>query len=86
SDILMFCRSEERIRQAHAALRRGALAGVIPAARLRESYRRIAAVRRRYIGGRRRTRYSPGVLARAREVFASLAPQPAAGVDPTARD
>jgi beta-N-acetylhexosaminidase len=86
SDILMFCRSEERIRQAHAALRRAALEGEIPAARFRESYRRIAAVRRRYLDGRRRARYAPGVLARSRQVFAALAPAPVIAADPTARD
>ena len=86
SDVLMFCRSEDRIRQAHAALRRAVLDGEIPATRLRASFRRIAAARRRCLGARRRARYAPGVLARAREVFASLAPAPAAGIDPTARD
>lgn len=86
SDILMFCRSEDRIRQAHQALRRAAIAGVLSAARLRESYRRIAAVRRRYLGGRRRARFAPGVLAQARAVFASLASGSPAGTDPTARD
>lgn len=86
SDVLMFCRTEERIRQAHAELRRAALEGEIPAARLRASYRRIAAARRRSLGARRRARYTPGVLKRAREVFASLTPAQAAGFDPTARD
>ena len=86
SDGLMFCRSEERIRQAAVALRKAAESGEIPAARLRASLRRIQSVKRRWLHGRRRARYAPGVLAEARRAFAGLVPSHAAGFDPTARD
>jgi beta-N-acetylhexosaminidase len=88
ADGLMFCRSEERIRQAAAALRRVIASGDLPAARWRGSLRRIQAVKRRCLHSRRRARYSAGALARARAVFASLTPAAAApaGADPTARD
>ena len=86
ADVLMFCRSEDRIRHAAMALRAAAAGGLIPAARLRESLRRVHAARRRWLHGRRRGRYSAGGLARARLVFESLTPMTTAGHDPTARD
>jgi beta-N-acetylhexosaminidase len=86
SDGLMFCRSADRIRTAAEALERAVRDGSIRTEALRESLRRIHAVKRRYLLGRRRSRYSKGILARARAILASLAPGQASGVDPTARD
>jgi beta-N-acetylhexosaminidase len=86
ADGLMFCRSEERIRQAAIALRKAAENGEIPAARLRASLRRIQSLKRRWLHERRRARYAAGVLAEARQAFAGLDPARAAGFDPTARD
>jgi beta-N-acetylhexosaminidase len=86
ADGLMFCRSEDRIRQAAAALRKAADSGELPAARLRASLRRIQSVKRRWLNGRRRARYAASVLAEARRAFAALEPSRAAGSDPTARD
>jgi beta-N-acetylhexosaminidase len=85
-DVMLFCRSEDRIREAARALKAAVLGGAIAAPRLRASLRRIQAARRRWLQGRRRGRYSPGTLARVRLVFESLAPAAAAGHDPTARD
>jgi beta-N-acetylhexosaminidase len=86
ADGLMFCRSEERIRQASEALRTAAERGDLPTARLRSSLRRVQALKRRFIDARRRPRFSAGVLNRARALFVSLAPAARAGFDPTARD
>jgi beta-N-acetylhexosaminidase len=85
SDGLMFCRSEERIRQASRALAQGVESGAITPARLRESLRRIVAHKRRWLTGRRRARFVAGTLQRAREMFAGLAPRESSGADPTAR-
>jgi beta-N-acetylhexosaminidase len=85
SDGLMFCRSEERIRQAVAALEQALRSGAVSAARIRESLRRIVAHKRRWLTGRRRPRFEATALQRARDLFAGLAPGEPAGVDPTAR-
>lgn len=86
NDGLMFCRSADRIQTAAEALERAVRDGSIPTEVLRESLRRIHATKRRYLLGRRRARYSKGILATARALMASLAPASASGVDPTARD
>jgi beta-N-acetylhexosaminidase len=86
SDGLMFCRSADRIKAAAEALERGVHDGAIPKEALRESLRRIHAVKRRYLQGRRRARYSKRILVGARALLASLAPASASGADPTARD
>lgn len=85
ADALMFCRSEERIREAHRALARAAESGDLPRERLREALRRIHAVKRRYLVDRRRGRYSAGSLARSRALFEALGPTALSGADPTAR-
>jgi beta-N-acetylhexosaminidase len=86
ADVMMFCRSEQSIRQAAASLRAAIAGGAITPARMRASLRRIRAARRRWLHGRRRGRYSGGAMARARLIFESLAPAATAGHDPTARD
>ena len=84
SDGLMFCKSEERIREAAATLLEAARDGRIPPARLRGSLRRIAAIKRRALG-RRRGRFAAGGIARAKSLLADLGPAPVFGPDPTAR-
>jgi beta-N-acetylhexosaminidase len=85
SDGLMFSRSEERIREAFEGLCRAAADGTLPAGRLRAPVRRILALKQAYLAGRRRPRYSPGALARARLLMESLGGAAEAGPDPTAR-
>jgi beta-N-acetylhexosaminidase len=85
SDGLMFCRSEERIRQAARALAQAAESGTLTRPRLRESLRRVLGHKRRWLTSRRRPRFETGSLERAREMFAALAPREPAGADPTAR-
>ncbi|HZN02423.1 MAG TPA: glycoside hydrolase family 3 N-terminal domain-containing protein [Candidatus Polarisedimenticolia bacterium] len=85
SDGLMFCKSEDRIRDAAATLLVAARDGRIPADRLRGSLRRIAALKRRALVARRRLRFTAGSLARAKAVLADLGPAPVFGPDPTAR-
>jgi beta-N-acetylhexosaminidase len=85
SDGLMFCRSAERIAEAHEGLARDLTDGRIDAARLNASLRRIRALKERLLR-RRRTRFSRGSLARARLVLETLHGPAAAGADPTARE
>ncbi|HEX9427964.1 MAG TPA: glycoside hydrolase family 3 N-terminal domain-containing protein [Candidatus Polarisedimenticolia bacterium] len=85
SDGLMFCRSEEKILTAWEGLIRSLESGAIPAARWRQSQRRILALKRRALLSRRRSRYSRGTLARARLLIESLEGPSAGGFDPTAR-
>jgi beta-N-acetylhexosaminidase len=84
-DGLMFSRSEARIREARDGLLRALEAGGAESARLLASLRRILALKEAFLAGRRRPRYSPGVIARARLHMESLGPPGDAGPDPTAR-
>ena len=84
-DGLMFSRSEERIREAREGLLRALAEGGIEAARLEVSLRRILALKQAHLARRRRPRYSPGTIARARLLMESLGPAGDAGPDPTAR-
>ena len=87
SDGLMFCRSEDRIRQASAALVAAVQAGEISPARLRASLRRVLALKQRPVVRRRRVRLTAAGLARARGQFATLlAGTSTTGPDPTARE
>jgi beta-N-acetylhexosaminidase len=85
SDGLMFCRSEEKIRAAHAMLQEAARDGRIPPERLRASLRRIAALKRRAFGSRRRLRFSAAGMTRAKTLLAGLEPIQVYGADPTHR-
>lgn len=85
NDGLMFCHSEERIRGAARALVDAFRARRLPAARLDTSVRRILALKRRRLTGRRRPRFDPEALERCRSTIAALGMPAASGPDPTAR-
>ena len=85
SDGLMFCRSRERIEEAHAALTQAIESGLITPSRARVSLVRMLSLKKRYPGRIGRRRYSEASLARARRSLASLGPASAEGFDPTAR-
>lgn len=85
SDGLMFCRSRDRIEEAHAALTRVFERGRIRLPQARASLVRMLSLKRRTIGSRRRHRYSEESLARARRALAALGPAGPEGFDPTAR-
>ncbi|HEU4402126.1 MAG TPA: glycoside hydrolase family 3 N-terminal domain-containing protein [Candidatus Polarisedimenticolia bacterium] len=85
SDGLMFCRSEERIREAHAGMLQALGEGEIPAARIGRSLRRVLALKDRYLVRRRRMRYSLGSVARSRLLLEALGSPSGVGPDPTAR-
>src|SRR5262249_33056366 len=84
NDGLMFCGSREKILEAYegglAALR----AGKVDERRIRQSLRRILALKKRFLK-RRRVRFSEQTLERARRALAPLATGGASGFDPTAR-
>ena len=84
-DGLMFCRSEERIREAHAALQRVSETDSSTRVRLLSSWRRIRGTKSRFLIRRRRARYSPGSVARSRLLLETLEAPSASGIDPTAR-
>jgi beta-N-acetylhexosaminidase len=87
SDGLMFCKSEDRIRQASETLVAAVQAGKITPARLRASLRRVLALKKRSMVRRRHPRLTAAGLTRARTLFAGLlAGTTTAGPDPTARD
>jgi beta-N-acetylhexosaminidase len=85
NDGLMFCRSEERIREAHRALVEAFRARWLPAGRLEASVRRILGLKHRRLAGRRRARFMPEGIRRCRAAIAALGMTGAAGADPTAR-
>lgn len=84
-DGLMFCRSEERILEAHAGLVEAIGAGAVQAARLGASLRRILTLKERHLVRRRRSRYSAGSVSRSRLLLESLGGPAGLGPDPTAR-
>ena len=84
SDGLLFCRSEARILEARDGLMRAFASGRLTRGRLAGSLRRILALKRRFLVGRRRGRLSTPALDRARRAFAALGPG-TEGFDPTAR-
>jgi beta-N-acetylhexosaminidase len=85
NDGLMFCRSEERIREAHGALVDAFRARWLPAGRLQASLRRILGLKRRRLAGRRRVPFTPGGIRRCCAALEALGMTGAAGADPTAR-
>jgi len=85
SDGLMFCRTEERILQAHDGLVRALESGEVGAPRLALSLRRILSLKERHLVRRRRTPYSAGSVVRSRLLLESLGGLAGPGPDPTAR-
>jgi beta-N-acetylhexosaminidase len=85
NDGLMFCRSEERIREAFRAVVEAFRARWLKPARLDASLRRILALKRRHLAARRRARLTTRGLDRCRAAVAALGMGGAAGPDPTAR-
>ena len=84
-DGLMFCQSEEHITAALETLIEGLHLGELDAGEARQRLRRIARVKERFLQRVRRPRYSAASVARARAMFASMAPAAHTGFDPTAR-
>lgn len=88
-DGLMFCRTRERIREAHARLRQAAASRELDPRRLEASLRRIEALKRRHLGGRPagsgRADALERAMVRARAAIAALGMDEARGLDPTAR-
>jgi beta-N-acetylhexosaminidase len=84
-DGLMFCRSADRIREAHAGLVQALTDRRLPRARLGSAVNRILMLKRRHPGGERRPAFSAATLERTRVLMARLAPAPLEGPDPTAR-
>ncbi len=85
NDGLMFCGSEEKIREAYegvlAAVRRGEVDGE----HMTLSLKRMASLKARHIARRHAARYSNRVLERSRRSLAALGPGELRGFDPTAR-
>jgi len=84
-DGLMFCRSADRIVEAHEGLLRAFASRRLSRGRLDASIARILELKRRFLIVRRRPRFSTATLVRARRTMARLSPDAAAGPDPTAR-
>jgi len=85
NDGLMFCGSEEKIREAYEGILAALLRGEIDAKRLGRSVRRIAALKAVRLMKRRASRDPAGVLERSRRSIAALGRVEASGLDPTAR-
>jgi beta-N-acetylhexosaminidase len=85
NDGLMFCASEEKILEAYEGMLAAVRRGEIGAARLERSLKKIGNLKARFLGRRRRARFSPGAIERSRHTLAALGPGEATGPDPTAR-
>jgi beta-N-acetylhexosaminidase len=85
NDGLMFCGSEEKIREAHEAVLAAVRRREIDPRRISRALERTATVKRRYLGRRRQTSFSAKVLERSRRSIAALGGFEARGTDPTAR-
>jgi len=84
-DGLMFCGSEEKIREAHGTLLSALRDGELDAARVGLSLRRILRLKDRFLSRRRRAPCSPQAVERSRRLLASLGAGAASGLDPTDR-
>jgi len=84
-DGLMFCGSEEKIREAYETLLAAVREGKIDTARVGLSVRRILRLKDRFLCRRRRAPYSPELVVRSRRALASLGAGADSGHDPTAR-
>ena len=84
-DGLMFCGSEEKIREAYETLLAAVREGKIDTARVGLSVRRILRLKDRFLCRRRRAPYSKEIVVRSRRVLASLGAGADSGHDPTAR-
>jgi beta-N-acetylhexosaminidase len=73
SDLVMYCKSWDRIEAAHAALTRAIRSGRIPASRLDASLGRILACKRRISGRGRGVGFDPEGFAEVRGGFERLA-------------
>jgi beta-N-acetylhexosaminidase len=85
NDGLMFCGSQEKILEAYDGVLGALRRGEIDEARVERSLKRIRALKARFLGPRRRARFSPEVLQRSRRALATLRSGGDTGPDPTAR-
>jgi len=85
NDGLMFCASPDKILDAYEGVLAAARRGDIGEARLERSLKKIKHLKARFLGPRRRARFSPGAIERSRRSLAALGPGEETGPDPTAR-
>src|SRR5262245_6601726 len=85
NDGLRFCAPREKMLEAYEGVLGALRRGEIDERRIARSLRRIRALKARFLGARRRARFSQEVLQRSRRILAALGAGEVTGPDPTAR-